>query len=84
PVAGGQVDIVGPGVNVYSSWKMPDRYKTISGTSMATPHVAGCAALWAQATGMGGAALYALLIRSARRLPISSVDVGAGLVQAPQ
>ncbi|WP_030338387.1 S8 family serine peptidase [Streptomyces sp. NRRL S-1022] len=84
PVVGGQVDIVGPGVNVYSSWKMPDRYKTISGTSMATPHVAGCAALWAQATGMGGAALYALLIRSARRLPISSVDVGAGLVQAPQ
>jgi subtilisin family serine protease len=84
PVAGGQVDIVGPGVNVYSSWKMPDRYRIISGTSMATPHVAGCAALWAQATGAGGASLYALLIRSARRLPIPSVDVGAGLVQAPQ
>jgi subtilisin family serine protease len=29
-----------PGVDIYSSWLMPTRYRRISGTSMATPHVA--------------------------------------------
>ncbi|HSH78466.1 MAG TPA: S8 family serine peptidase, partial [Herpetosiphonaceae bacterium] len=34
---GGQVDIAGPGVQVRSSWPRPTLYRTISGTSMATP-----------------------------------------------
>lgn len=84
PVPGGQVDLVGPGVNVYSSWPMTRRYHTLSGTSMATPHVAGIAALWSQRTGATGAALWSLLVRNAQRLPLLSIDVGAGLVQAPQ
>ncbi|CAN5175589.1 hypothetical protein BH09PAT2_BH09PAT2_03460 [soil metagenome] len=41
------VDIYAPGKDIYSTW-LNNEYEIISGTSMATPHVSGVAALYLQ------------------------------------
>lgn len=43
------VDLFAPGEGIYSAWNTANNaYGTISGTSMASPHAAGTAALWRQ------------------------------------
>jgi subtilisin len=80
----GKIEIAGPGRDVFSSVPRPTRYGIKSGTSMATPHVAGCAALWAQSSpALRGRTLWRRLQATALRLPFPPSKVGAGLVQAP-
>jgi len=81
----GKVEIAGPGRDVFSSAPRPRRYATMSGTSMATPHVAGSAALWAQTSPtLRGMALWRKLQSTARHLASPASRVGSGLVQAPK
>jgi hypothetical protein len=80
----------GPGVNVLSA-KCGGGLVSMSGTSMATPHVAGVAALWAdklmKENSFTARALGPRLVASGDRRPLrpgfDPVDVGSGLVQAP-
>jgi subtilisin family serine protease len=81
---GGEVNIAAPGVAVISAWPRPTLYRSLNGTSMATPHVAGIAALYAQQdASTRGVALWNMLTSRARALPLSSRDVGRGLALAP-
>jgi subtilisin family serine protease len=85
---GGKVDVAAPGVGVYSSFSPNahgnELYATLQGTSMATPHVSGLAALYFQAfPALSAADIWRKMEKKARQLNDQLIrDVGNGIVQA--
>lgn len=78
--AGANVDFVAPGDDVYSSY-VAGGYAILSGTSMATPHVAGLAALYLEAQPhLSGRALVDMM--KAQCTPLfPAATYGCGLAQ---
>jgi alpha-tubulin suppressor-like RCC1 family protein/subtilisin family serine protease len=64
--SGGAVDLAAPGVNIYSTYLTSSgSFATLSGTSMAAPHVTGAAALYVAATGRPRSAAGVAAVRQA-------------------
>lgn len=90
PFSNTNVAYSAPGVDIISA-KVGGGLKKMDGTSMATPHVAGVAALWAQKLiyedNLNNQNLHGYIVANTTTKPIKKpVDrrrVGAGLVQAP-
>lgn len=79
---GAEIAVIAPGVNIYSTRKSGG-YTTMSGTSMACPHVAGLAALAVGAGAKSPDQVRKALTGAASKLPnLKPTDQGAGLVDA--
>ncbi|WP_338727119.1 S8 family peptidase [Haladaptatus sp. DJG-WS-42] len=74
---GPEVDIAAPGTDIYSS--VVGGYDTFSGTSMATPHVAGAAAQL-MASGSSNTQTRSSLASSAEDIGLGENESGAGLL----
>jgi len=79
---GPEIAVIAPGVNVYST-KLGGGWRTMSGTSMACPHVAGLAALAIGAGISSPELVRQALTKAATPLPgLKPTDQGAGMVDA--
>lgn len=80
-----EVDLVAPGVNIISTF-LNGKYETLSGTSMATPHVTGALALlieWSKkefGRKLTEAELYGQLIKNTDTLPMLRTLQGNGFL----
>jgi serine protease len=73
------VDLFAPGSNITSAWNTSDTAtNTISGTSMATPHVAGVAALYlAGDPGASPSTVHAAVVNNASVNKLTSIGTGS-------
>jgi subtilisin family serine protease len=84
---GGNINVCAPGVNILSSYsntsKRPSLYAILSGTSMATPHVSGMAALYMEAyPDLSARGIWSLLEKNTKFIENSQIrDLGSGLIR---
>lgn len=87
PFSNTNPNLSGPGVDVISA-AVGGGLKALSGTSMATPHVAGVAALWGEKLNQDQALtvdnLTAFLVGRVQKTGLGFSDAGGGLAFAPQ
>ncbi|MBR5515158.1 MAG: S8 family serine peptidase [Clostridia bacterium] len=72
---GSRVDLMAPGVEIYSATHKPKKYATFEGTSMAAPHVTGAAAcVWSVKPSLTGAQVKEILCSTAD-IDVEGTDV---------
>lgn len=76
---GTYVDIFAPGIGITSAWNTsPTATNTIDGTSLATPHVTGVAALYLQGNpGASAATVAAAIVANATAGVVKSAGSGS-------
>lgn len=87
PSTGGNINVCAPGVDIFSTYpkntKNKNYYFALSGTSMATPHVSGLAALYMEKfPDLSAKEIWEMIEKNAK--PIEGLkyrDIGSGLIQ---